>query len=120
MDPNVGFGRKSDKRDVIIEAAGDIVNEENDVDVYVNDELKAALAKQRSTGKALPKKPTLHQRQIVARLVEAYGDDIDSMVRDRKLNSMQHSHGQLRKLIESCRYWKEGTHVDFRGKVKGL
>lgn len=74
----------------------------------------------RSTGKALPKRLTSHQRQIVGRLLAAHGDDIPAMARDRKLNSMQHSEGVLRALVESYHYWKEGSGVDFRVPNKRL
>lgn len=74
----------------------------------------------RSTGKALPKRLTSHQRQIVGRLVAAHGDDVHAMARDLKLNSMQHSEGALRALLESFRYWKEGSGVDFRVPHKSL
>lgn len=34
----------------------------------------------RSTGKAAPRRLTSHQRQIVARLLAAHGDDVQAMV----------------------------------------
>lgn len=74
----------------------------------------------RSTGKAAPKRLTTHQRQIVGRLVAAHGDDVAAMARDRKLNSMQHSQGVLRALLESYRHWGEGAGVDFRVPRKSL
>lgn len=74
----------------------------------------------RSSGKAAPKRLTTHQRQIVGRLLAAHGDDVAAMLKDRKLNSMQHSEGVLRALIESYRYWKEGSGVDFRVPHKRL
>lgn len=74
----------------------------------------------RSTGKALPKRLTTHQRQIVGRLLAAHGDDIAAMARDRKLNAMQHSEGVLRALVESYKHWKEGSGVDFRVPHKRL
>ena len=74
----------------------------------------------RSTGKAAPKRLTTHQRQIVARLLEAHGEDVGAMLHDRRLNAMQHSEGVLRQLIESYHHWKEGSGVDFRVPNKRL
>ena len=74
----------------------------------------------RSTGKAAPKRLTAHQRQIVGRLLAAHSDDVGAMARDRKLNTMQHSEGVLRQLVESFRHWGEGSGVDFRVPHKRL
>lgn len=40
-------------------------------------ELRALNNKQRKTGKAAPKRLTPHQKQVVARLIEAYDDDVE-------------------------------------------
>jgi hypothetical protein len=43
------------------------------------------------------------------------------MFRDTKLNSMQHSVGKLRELLEAYRHWGEGgkhTRHDFRAPNK--
>jgi hypothetical protein len=40
-------------------------------------ELRALNNKQRKTGKAAPKRLTPHQKQIVERLIEAHGDDVE-------------------------------------------
>ena len=77
-------------------------------------------AQMRSTGKAPPKRLTTHQRQIVRRLVDAHGDDVAGMARDRKLNPMQHTLATLRALLESYRHWGEGAGVDFRVPNKRL
>ncbi len=74
----------------------------------------------RSTGKAAPKRLTKHQRQIVGRLIERHGDDVQAMQHDRKLNSMQHSQGVLTQLIESYHYWTADAGVDFRVPHKRL
>lgn len=87
-----------------------------------NDEdLKAALGEMRSSGKAPPTRPTPRQRALIDRLVSAHGNDIDAMVRDRKLNSKQQSAGQLKKLIDRCAYWSSPqVGVDFRVPNKRL
>jgi nucleolar protein 16 len=56
------------------------------------------------------KKPRhLSTREIewVSRLVEKHGDDLMAMVRDRKLNPMQQSVGDLRRRIDKWKQWKE-------------
>lgn len=83
-------------------------------------DLRAVLGKVRSTGRAAPKRLTKHQRDIVARLIVAHGDDTRAMMMDRKLNPMQHSEGALHKLIASYRHWGPGAGVEFRVPVKGL
>ena len=45
------------------------------------------------------------EREWVRRLVERYGEDVDGMVRDRKLNPMQQTGADIRKRI---RKWKAG------------
>ena len=80
----------------------------------------AAVAQMRSSGKAAPKRLTTHQRQIVGRLLAAHGEDVAAMQHDRKLNPMQHSQGVLKAMIESFRFWKEGSGVDFRVPNKRL
>ena len=78
------------------------------------------MAQQRSSGKAPPKRPTPRQRQLIERLLSVHGSNIAAMVKDRKLNAMQHSEGQLRTLIESCDYWKGKNGVDFRAPIKSI
>ncbi|PRW59920.1 Nucleolar 16 [Chlorella sorokiniana] len=117
VDANAGYGRNK-RRDVLKDKA-EANPEQLDAEVQ-DDELRAAFAKVRTTGKAAPKRLTSHQRQIVGRLLEAHGDDVAAMQHDRKLNPMQHSQGVLKALIESFRYWKEGSGVDFRVPNKRL
>ncbi|KAL2323646.1 hypothetical protein Fmac_028025 [Flemingia macrophylla] len=63
------------------------------------DDLKSALGKKRRDGRSAPPLPlTAMQRIHVARLVDKYGDDYQSMLMDIKLNPMQHSIGTLQKL----------------------
>eukprot|EP00951_Prasinocladus_malaysianus_P010781 scaffold79458_cov46-Prasinocladus_malaysianus.AAC.2 len=78
-------------------------------------ELRALNNLQRKTGKAAPKRLTPHQKQIISRLIEAHGGDVEAMARNRKLNDMQHSEGKLRMMLESHEYWRGKTGVDFRG-----
>ncbi|KAL8768010.1 MAG: hypothetical protein Q9209_005681 [Squamulea sp. 1 TL-2023] len=65
------------------------------------------LAKQASiTGeKKRPRKQSQREEEWLERLVEKYGDDVGAMVRDRKLNPMQQSQGDIGRRI---RMWREG------------
>lgn len=91
-------------------------------DPVLDEDLAAAMGHMRSSGKAPPQRPTPRQRTIVQRLTDAHGDDVDAMTKDIKLNAMQHSKGQLIKLIESCKYWsqKGNVGVEFRVPTKRL
>mmetsp|Transcript_40546 Transcript_40546/g.114840 ORF Transcript_40546/g.114840 Transcript_40546/m.114840 type:complete len:184 (-) Transcript_40546:443-994(-) len=85
-----------------------------------DDELRALSNKQRKSGKAPPKKLTTHQKQIMEKLIDAHGEDIEAMSKDRKLNAMQHSEGKLKMLLESYHHWKGTAGVDFRVPHKRL
>lgn len=119
-DVNVGTGRNRKNVDLIAAKAADLPEDDAVIDANLDDDLKVAMAKQRSTGKAPPKRPTPRQRHFVQQLVAAHGSDVDAMVRNVKINKMQHSKGQLMELIESVEYWAGKTGVDFRVPVKGL
>ncbi|GAB4829879.1 hypothetical protein Ancab_019525 [Ancistrocladus abbreviatus] len=72
------------------------------------DDLKTALGKKRKDGKSAPLQPlTAMQRLHVRSLIEKYGDDYQSMFRDTKLNSMQHSVATLEKLCKRYHQWKD-------------
>lgn len=58
--------------------------------------------------KAVPKRVTKQsnfEAEWVERLVERWGDDVERMARDRRLNPWQQTEGDLRRRI---RRWKEG------------
>ncbi|KAL8993452.1 MAG: hypothetical protein Q9169_006339 [Polycauliona sp. 2 TL-2023] len=59
--------------------------------------------------KKRPRKQSQREEEWVERLVERYGDDVGAMARDRKLNPMQQSRGDLAKRI---RTWREGRKKD--------
>lgn len=118
-DLNSGYGRNK-KTSELPSLPPDA--EDETINSNLDDDLKAAMAKMRSTGKSIPKRITSHQRQIVEKLIAAHGSNIQDMARDRKLNKMQHSQGYLTKMIESYEYWKKDSKnsVDFRVPNKGL
>lgn len=51
-----------------------------------------------------PRHQSTREQDWIARLVEKYGDDYTAMARDRKLNPMQQSEGDLRRRINK---WKK-------------
>ena len=62
--------------------------------------------------KKRPRKQSRREEEWVERLVEKYGDDVGKMVRDRKLNPMQQSHGDIAKRVK---VWRES-----RKKKQGI
>lgn len=114
-DVTAGFGRNA-TRDAVAAAAADPAV----LEAAPDDELAAACGQQRSTGRAPPKRLTTRQRQIVQRLVDAHGADVEAMARDRRLNTMQHSAGALHGLLESFHHWHPGSGVGFRAPNKRL
>lgn len=54
--------------------------------------------------KKKPRQQSKREEEWIANLVATYGDDYRRMVRDRKLNPMQQSEGDLKRRI---RKWKE-------------
>jgi len=118
LDPNEGFGRnKSNKSEAPLKSKEERLEEDGET-YSDDDELRVVCNKERKTGVAPPPRLTTHQRQIMERLIEKYGEDVEGMFRDRKLNKMQHSKGKLQELLEAHQYWKPGDKHDFRGPNK--
>ncbi|WEW57309.1 Nucleolar protein 16 [Emydomyces testavorans] len=65
---------------------------------------KQAAAEEEQLKKRRPRHQSKREEEWLQRLVEKYGDDVPAMVRDRKLNPMQQSEGNIRKRL---RKWKE-------------
>ncbi|KAL0648975.1 hypothetical protein Bca4012_091665 [Brassica carinata] len=75
-------------------------------------DLKTTLGKERKDGKSAPLQPlTTMQLTHIRRLVEKHGDDISSMYRDRKLNSMKPSVATLQKLCTRYLMYKDKNPV---------
>uniref|UniRef100_A0A7S0UY77 Nucleolar protein 16 n=1 Tax=Polytomella parva TaxID=51329 RepID=A0A7S0UY77_9CHLO len=70
-----------------------------------DDEIRVICNKPRKTGKTAPPRLSPAQVDLVTSLTKVHGTDYDAMVLDRKLNKMQNSAGQLRKLFEAHQYW---------------
>ena len=74
-------------------------------------------------GDAPPRRLTTKQTEIVRRLVEAHGEDVQAMWRDRKLNDMQHTPAVLRGMLVSYlahpKLQQQGGGArDFRAPIK--
>ncbi|KAL8906098.1 MAG: hypothetical protein Q9207_002230 [Kuettlingeria erythrocarpa] len=58
--------------------------------------------------KKRPRKQSQREEEWVERLVGAYGDDVAGMARDRKLNPLQQSEGDIGRRV---RLWREGRRT---------
>lgn len=67
-------------------------------------EAQAVEEEEQLTRKKRPRQQSQREQEWVKRLVERHGDDIAAMVRDRKLNPMQQSEGDIGRRV---RMWKE-------------
>ncbi|KAL3159654.1 hypothetical protein ABBQ38_010063 [Trebouxia sp. C0009 RCD-2024] len=119
-DANTGFGRNLGNKDVIQEKASEF--DDINATVEVDDDFKQALGQQSSKGPAPPCKLTAHQTQIVKALIEAHADDVEGMVKDRKLNSMLLPASKLRQMLRSHAAFSErhGARCAFRVPNKRL
>lgn len=77
-------------------------------DVVAALEREAAEEEATMARKKQPRKQSHREEEWIAKLVEKYGDDVPKMVRDRRLNPMQQSEGDLKRRI---RQWKK-SHGD--------
>lgn len=66
-------------------------------------ELQAA-AEEEKVKKRKPRHQSKREEEWLARLVEKHGDNVPAMVRDRKLNPMQQTEGDIRRRL---RKWTE-------------
>ncbi|OJA17430.1 hypothetical protein AZE42_04813, partial [Rhizopogon vesiculosus] len=71
----------------------------NPVAVPTASALSYALEKLSASGRALPRHSSCGERSYLARLIQKYGDDYDSMARDRRLNTEQKTVGELKRAV---------------------
>ncbi|GBF93672.1 hypothetical protein Rsub_06775 [Raphidocelis subcapitata] len=115
LDPNEGFGRNLKPQPLKSKEE----REAEDGGTYSDDdEMRAATGLVRKAGRAPPKPLTTHQKQIVQKLLDAHGEDVQAWFRDTKLNRMQHSEGKLRELLESFKFHSSSSRHDFRAPRK--
>lgn len=119
-DANGGFGRNLGNKDMIQDRASEF--DDIDAHVEVDDDFKQVLGQRGSKGPALPSKLTAHQTQIVKALIAAHADDIEGMVKDRKLNSMLLPASKLKQMLRSHAMYsqKDGARCGFRVPNKRL
>lgn len=98
-------GRKVRRSNPLNDPLDDLSDDEEDL---TPQEKKSAskivqqLERQADTEGQAPKKPrhqSKREEEWITRLVERYGDDYQAMARDRKLNPMQQTAGDLRRRI---------------------
>jgi hypothetical protein len=80
LDPNQGFGRNQAPEPLVSLEARTAAGEETFED---DDELRALNGLERKTGRAAPPRLTGHQTAIIAKLLEAHGDDTAVRARPR-------------------------------------
>ncbi|KAG2449706.1 hypothetical protein HYH02_005233 [Chlamydomonas schloesseri] len=114
-DPNLLLGRKAKQTPLVEPEARRAAGEETYSD---DDEQRAALKQPRKSGKAPPPRLTGTQREVVKALMDKHGDDTKAMMLDTKLNKMQHSQGELKRLIEAYHFWGPNSKHDFWSEKK--
>ncbi|KAG2428667.1 hypothetical protein HXX76_011372 [Chlamydomonas incerta] len=114
-DPNLLLGRKAKQTPLVDPEQRRAAGEETYSD---DDEQRAALKKPRKSGKAPPPRITTTQREVVKALLDKHGDDTKAMMLDIKLNKMQHSQGELQRLIEAYHFWGPNSKHDFWSEKK--
>jgi nucleolar protein 16 len=62
-----------------------------------------AAAEEQSLAKKQPRQQSQREEEWIARLIEKHGDNIKAMVRDKKLNPMQQTEGDIGRRIKK---WK--------------
>ncbi|KAJ5132375.1 hypothetical protein N7448_006533 [Penicillium atrosanguineum] len=102
-------GRKRNAANPLNDPLNDIADNEVDLDAAQASVIVQQLERQadREGQVAKSKKPRyLSEREVewITRLVEKHGDNLAAMVRDRKLNPMQQTEGDLRRRIDQ---WKQ-------------
>ena len=89
------------------------------------DELRKAVGERSSSGIAKPKRLTPRQKRIYELLMSKHGKDVEKMFRDIKVNAMQKTRGELKRMLESYEYYEDENggdriRVDFRAPKKRL
>jgi len=101
-------------------AADETLTENSD-----RDELRKAVGERSSSGIAKPKRLTPRQKRICELLMSKHGKDVEKMFRDIKVNAMQKTRGELKRMLESYEYYEDENgedriRVDFRAPKKRL
>mmetsp|Transcript_24737 Transcript_24737/g.41337 ORF Transcript_24737/g.41337 Transcript_24737/m.41337 type:complete len:191 (+) Transcript_24737:178-750(+) len=127
-DPTHGGGRNKKAHAFLankdtFKLDADEAEEESTFNSDAYDELRAICNKERTTGKALPKRLSSTQRNVVKGWIAKHGSDFEAVFRDRKINAMQHSVGVIRQMLISFVAYpclETGGHRGFRAPIKSL
>lgn len=106
-------GRKRRRANPLNDPLNELSDDETDLQVAPGTAIVQQLERQadREGQSAKSKKPRhLSQREVewITKLVEKHGDNLAAMVRDRKLNPMQQTEGDLRRRINK---WKQAQEA---------
>ncbi|CAL5229790.1 g13181 [Coccomyxa viridis] len=115
-DPNEGFGRNAAPpkpvEEIIVETAADVESD---------DDLRTLENRPRRDGKrSQPSRLTGNQQQVIQRLIEAHGQDVEAMVKDNKLNPMLLPASKLKKLLAAHDLHGSSGRCGFRVPNKRL
>ncbi|KAJ5103971.1 hypothetical protein N7532_004500 [Penicillium argentinense] len=101
-------GRKHKRANPLNDPLNDLSDNEEFLNIASNSDIVKQLERQADAeGQGVKAKKPRHQskreEEWVMRLVEKHGDNYAAMARDRKLNPMQQSVGDLRRRINKCK-----------------
>lgn len=82
----------------------DLEEAENSNNIVSQLEAQAAQEAEIEAKRKRPRLQSSREEEWIAKLVEAHGDDITAMSRDRKLNTMQQSQGDIARRVKK---WKQ-------------
>lgn len=93
--------------------------EDDEADVNDGD-LRSILCMQQLSGPRAPDPLTANQRRVVKALIDAHGENLEAMARDRKVNKMLLPASKLKRMIASFQIHNEGARVRFQQPKRGL
>ena len=121
LDPNGSHGRTAPLRQAAAEAAAPggepTLGAQAEADA---EELRIVTGGHLPKGHRPPRRLTATQLRVVRGLVEAHGDDVEAMARDRKRNALQHSSSTLRKMLDDFHQQDSREMRVFRAPIKRL
>jgi hypothetical protein len=121
LDPNGAHGRTAPLRKAAAEAAepgGELtLGAQAEADA---EELRIVTCGHLPKGHRPPRRLTATQLRVLRGLVEAHGDDVEVMARDRKKNVMQHTASPLRTMLDDFHAQDSQEMRVFRAPIKRL
>lgn len=106
-------GRKRRRANPLNDPLNDLSDNENEVQLAPGSNVVQQLERQADReGQSVKNKKPRHlsqrEHEWISKLVEKHGDNLAAMTRDRRLNPMQQSEGDLRRRINK---WKEAQEA---------